>query len=124
MSVADKTKFTQLLAPFAPFMADELYEVLLGENAAKSDAKNYSGIHVQSWPEFDPQKAVLDEIVIPVQIAGKVRAELLISQDQANDQEFVLQKALELPDLEKYIAGKKKKKKIYVPGKIVSLVVS
>jgi len=120
LSVADKVKFVQILSPFAPFMADELFETI---TAQVSDNHEYDGVHVTSWPEFDAQKATEDEIIIPVQINGKVRAQLSISAHKVSDTEYVLEQAIAAPGIEKYLTGVEVKKKIYVPAKIVSLVV-
>ncbi len=120
LSTDDKIKFVQLLSPFAPFMADELFETLTG---ITSDNHEYSGIHISRWPEFDQDKATEDEVIIPVQINGKVRAQLSISASNVSDKELVLQQAIALDELQKYLEGVEIKKKIYVPGKIISLVV-
>ncbi len=116
----DKIKFVKVLAPFAPFMADELYEILTGQG---SDNDEYQGVHTSQWPEFDAQKAKTDAITIPVQINGKVRSSFVIPADKVNDEAFVVATAVALPELEKFIAGAEIKKKIYILGKIVSLVV-
>jgi leucyl-tRNA synthetase len=120
LSNDDKVKFVQVLAPFAPFMADELFETV---TAQYSDNHEYDGVHISNWPEFDKQKAKADEVTIPVQVNGKVRAELVLDADKLEDKEYILQSAMALEDLEKYLNGKEIKKKIYVPGKIISFVV-
>ncbi len=120
LNIDDKIKFVQVLAPFAPFMADELYETITG---LASDNDEYAGVHISSWPEFDANKAKTDEITIPVQVNGKVRAQFVISADKVADETFILETAVALPELEKFIAGKEIKKRIYIAGKIVSLVV-
>lgn len=120
LAAEDKIAFIKMLAPFAPFMADELYETVTG---LSSDNYEYLGVHTSDWPDFDQEKAQADEVIIPVQINGKVRAQLTISVDKIMDEQFVIENALNLPDLEKYILDKEIKKKIYISGKIVSLVI-
>lgn len=120
LSVADKVKFVQLLSPFAPFMADELFETI---TAQVSDNHEYDGVHVSSWPEFDPQKAQATEVTIPVQVNGKIRAQLVLDSQKVANKEFILQQAAAMEEVQKFTAGKEIKKMIYVPGKIVSLVV-
>lgn len=120
LSTEDRVRFVQILAPFAPFMADELFETITGQASTNHE---YVGVHLTDWPEYDPQKAQADEVTIPVQVNGKVRAQLVIAADLVSDQATVLEQATQLPELEKYIAGKDLKKKIYIPGKIISLVV-
>ncbi len=120
LSTDDKLKFIQVLAPFAPFMADELYENVTG---FASDNDEYNGVHISQWPNFDADKAKMDAVTIPVQINGKVRASFVIPADLVADEEYVVATAISLPELEKFIAGAEIKKKIYVAGKIVSLVI-
>ncbi|GIK83386.1 MAG: leucine--tRNA ligase [Patescibacteria group bacterium] len=120
LSSEDKIKFIKVLAPFAPFMAEELFEMVTGQT---SDSDDYNGVHITVWPEFDPNKAQSDTVMIPVQINGKVRAQLSVSAETASDQQVVLNQAIALPELKKYLEGKEIKKKIYVAGKIISLVV-
>jgi len=120
LSTTDKVKFVKVLAPFAPFMADELYETITGMT---SDNHEYDGVHISDWPDYDAQKAKADEITIPVQINGKVRSKLVIEADKVEDKEFVLSQVQSIDEIQKYIKGQEIKKKIYVPGKIISLVV-
>lgn len=120
LSSDDKLKFVQVLAPFAPFMADELYETVTG---IASDNTEYSGVHISQWPEFDPEKVTGTTITIPVQINGKVRAQLVIEAEMIADERAVLEQAIEVPELKKYLEGATLKKQIYIPGKIISLVV-
>jgi leucyl-tRNA synthetase len=120
LSTEDKISFVKVLAPFAPFMADELFETL---TAQYSDNHEYDGVHISSWPDFDEEKAKADKVTIPVQINGKVRAQLVIDVNKMQDKEYILESAVVLADLEKYLKGQEIKKKIYVPGKIISFVI-
>jgi len=110
-------KIVKMLSPFAPFMAEELWSKL---------GQEYS-VHQQDWPSFDSELAQEEELVIPVQINGKLRGELQLPVDFAQDagnKEEILQQAKELATIQKWTQGKKIKKEIFVPGKVVSLVVS
>lgn len=120
LSVDDKIKFIQVLAPFAPFMADELYELCTG---TASDNTEYSGVHISRWPEFDSAKVMSQNITIPVQINGKVRAQLAVEAEMVADEAYVLEQAMAMPELAKYLEDAAIKKKIYISGKIISLVV-
>ena len=73
------------------------------------------------WPEYDEKMTVDDTIKIAVQVLGKVRWTIEIAKDE--DKESVLEKAKNNPDLAKWLEGKELVKEIYVPGKIVNLVV-
>lgn len=98
--------FVQLLAPFAPHLAEELW-VELG---------NEAGISYVAWPLFDESKLVEDEIEIVVQINGKLKAKVMIEKDLPKDQ---LEKvALEAVEVEGNIV-----KVIAIPNKLVNIVV-
>lgn len=98
--------FVQLLAPFAPHLAEELW-VELG---------NEAGISYVAWPSFDESKLVEDEIEIVVQINGKLKAKVMIEKDLPKDQ---LEKvALEAVEVEGNIV-----KVIAILNKLVNIVV-
>jgi leucyl-tRNA synthetase len=100
-----------LLAAFAPYLAHELWE-MIGEKDTLLRAP---------WPKYDAELAKEEEIEIPVQINGKLRSKIVVSADAT--EEFVLERALADEKVKSAIAGKQIVKKIYVPGKMVNLVV-
>jgi leucyl-tRNA synthetase len=100
-----------LLAPFAPYLAHELWE-MLGETQDLLRAP---------WPKYDAALAKEEEIEIPVQINGKLRGRVVVSADAT--EAFVIERALADEKVKAAIAGKRVVKKIYVPGKLVNLVV-
>jgi leucyl-tRNA synthetase len=100
-----------LLAPFAPYLASELWE-MLGETSSLLKAP---------WPKYDSALAKEEEIEIPVQINGKLRGRVTVPAD-ANE-EFVLERALADEKIKAIVAGKQMMKKIYVPGKMLNLIV-
>jgi leucyl-tRNA synthetase len=100
-----------LLAPFAPYLAHELWE-MLGEKGNLLRA---------SWPQYDAALAKEEEIEIPVQVNGKLRGRVVVPADAS--EEFVIERALADDKVKAAIAGKQIVKKIYVPGKMVNLVV-
>ena len=100
-----------LLAPFAPYLAHELWE-MLGENTSLLKAQ---------WPRYDAALAKEDEIEIPVQVNGKLRSRVVVPVDAS--EEFILEAALADEKITSLIAGKQIIKKIVVPGKLVNLVV-
>jgi leucyl-tRNA synthetase len=99
-----------LLAPFAPYLAHELWE-MLGEKTSLLKAP---------WPKYDPELAKEDEIEIPVQVNGKLRGKIVVAPGTPDEQ--VVAQALADPKVQSFIAGKQIVKKINT-GKLVSLVV-
>lgn len=106
---AEFATFLQLLNPFAPHMTEELYQKIGGTEE----------LAYKAWPTYDEAKTIEDEIEIPVQIKGKVRATITIRKDE--DEEIVKQKAKEA--IASQIEGKKIIKEIYVKNKIYNIVI-
>jgi leucyl-tRNA synthetase len=100
----------RMLAPFAPHMAEELWESL----------GHAGGIAAASWPEYDESVAKAEEIVVPVQINGKVRARLTVPADTTEDQ--LREIALADPQVRSHIAGREIKKVVVARGRLVSIV--
>src|SRR4029077_11276075 len=100
-----------LLAPFAPYLAHELWE-LLGEKENLLKAR---------WPKYDAALAKEEELEIPVQINGKLRSRITVPADAPES--LVLERALADEKVQSFIAGKQIVKKIFVPGKLVNIVV-
>jgi leucyl-tRNA synthetase len=100
-----------LLAPFAPYLAHELWE-MLGEKGNLLKAP---------WPKFDAELAKEEELEIPVQINGKLRSRIVVPADAS--EATVLERALADDKVKGAIAGKQIVKKIYVPGKLLNVVV-
>jgi leucyl-tRNA synthetase len=100
-----------LLAPFAPYLAHELWE-MLGEKTNLLRAP---------WPKYDPALTKEEEIEIPVQVNGKLRSRVVVSADAT--EEIVIERALADEKVQASIAGKQVVKKIYVPGKLLNIVV-
>jgi leucyl-tRNA synthetase len=100
-----------LLAPFAPYLAHELWE-MLGEKGNLLKAP---------WPKYDAALAKEEELEIPVQINGKLRGRVVVPAD-ANEN-FVVERALADDKIQTAIAGKQVVKKIFVAGKLLNIVV-
>ncbi|MSO82455.1 MAG: leucine--tRNA ligase [Acidobacteria bacterium] len=101
----------RLLAPFAPHTAEEMWERLGHE----------TGMTAATWPAYDAGVARAEEIVVPVQVNGKVRSRLTVPAD-ASEQELE-QLALADPAIQSYTTGKTVKKVVVAKGRLVSLVV-
>jgi leucyl-tRNA synthetase len=100
-----------LLAPFAPHLAHELWE-MLGEKRS---------LLRTPWPKYDPTLAKEEEIEIPVQINGKLRSLIVVPVDSAK--EAIHERALSNEKIKAAIAGKQVVKVIVVPGKLANIVV-
>jgi leucyl-tRNA synthetase len=111
ISKVEAEVFLKLLAPFAPHMTEELWHAF----------GNNDSIHVQKWPEFDEKQLVSEKVLVVVQINGKKRGEFEIASSDMSDQKKAEEKAREA--VLKHIDGVEVKKVIYVPGKIVNIVV-
>ena len=103
-----------LLAPLAPHVAEELWTAQLG--------KPYS-IHQQSWPSYDEAAAAEEQITIPVTVNGKPRGELKIPASMKDDRGAVEAMALDLPRVKAMLNGAGVRKVIFVPGRVVNIVV-
>jgi leucyl-tRNA synthetase len=100
-----------MLSPFTPHLSEELWE-MLGHN---------DGVVAAGWPEFDEDAAAADEIVVPVQVNGKVRARLTVPADI--DEGELEAQALADPQVRQYTDGKTVAKVVIARGRLVSIVV-
>src|SRR5262249_61627656 len=113
---AQKT-FLQLLAPFAPHLAEELWAKLHSAFGLQLSALTYA-----PWPKFDPALLVEDTLEIPVQVNGKLRDVIKVPATADNAALEAAAKASE--KVKPFLDGKPVKKVIVVPRKLVNLIVS
>ena len=108
---AELKTFLQLLNPFAPHMTEEMFSIL-GETKT---------INETPWPTYEEAKTIDDEIEIPVQVNGKVKAVVLVAKEaeEAEVKEIVANNEV----VQKAIEGKNVVKEIYVKGRIYNIVV-
>lgn len=104
-------QFLVLLNPYAPHLAEELWQVLGGEES----------IAKQHWPIWDADALVESSIEVPVQLNGKVKAKIQVSPDVSK--EDLLKAALGDTKVQTVLEGKTVVKEIVVPGRLVNLVV-
>ena len=103
--------FIRLLCPFAPHLCEEMWEQLGGEGLCST----------AQWPDYDESKCVDDEIEIAVQVNGRVRDRFTVPDDiEAAD---AIARAKELDKVREFTDGMAFIKELYVPGKLVNLVV-
>ena len=101
----------QLLYPMVPHICEELWQQI-GKNESISKSP---------WPVFDPDVVKADEIVIVIQVNGKLRGKITV--DAQAPQEEIKEQALSCDQIEQWVAGKEVKKVIVVQGKLVNIVV-
>jgi len=106
------SSFIQLVAPFAPHLAQELWAKL-----------GYQALIVHaSWPAYDESLMVQHQVELVVQVLGKVKGHLMV--DIQATQADVIAKAQALPSVQASLSGKSIVKTIYVPGKIINFVLA
>jgi leucyl-tRNA synthetase len=103
--------FLRLLAPFAPHLAEELWEKL----------GNKKSIHLAEWPKYDAALIIEEEIDLIVQINGKMRDSIKVKADISEEEAKKV--AAESEKVKKWIDGQKIKKIIFVKGRLVNIVV-
>ena len=100
-----------MMAPIFPHISEELWNRI-----GRSDS-----VHLQSWPQGDPEKAEEEIITVVVQVNGKVRDKLTVTPGA--DAETLETQALGLDNIQKWIDGKPIRKVIVVPDKLINIVI-
>ena len=103
--------FIKMFSCICPHVGEEIWSILGHDDT----------IAYEPWPVFDAEAVKENEIEIGVQVNGKVKGTVLLGV--AEDKDSALAKAKEVEGVAKFIAGKTVVKEIYVPGKIVNIVV-
>ena len=106
--------FCLLLAPFAPFVAEEIWVNLLG---------NTFSVHKQSWPKFAKEMIKEKEVMVVIQVNGKLRGSLKMKNKEEEKESKVVEMAKNDPGVAKHLEGKKIKKTIFIPGRLINFVV-
>lgn len=104
------TDFVKILSPFAPHIAEELWEIL---------GKKTTIVHAE-WPEYDESKMQRSSVEMVVQVLSKIRAKINVATGLS--QEEVLEIAKEEPNVQKYLEGKQIRKVIFIPDKLINLI--
>lgn len=102
--------YVKVLAPFAPFITEELWS-LNGQQ---------STIHIQSWPEYNPEIDIEEQVTIAVQVNGKLRATFNIEFD--SQESAVVEKAMQMESIKRFVTTEPKKV-IYIKNKLLNIVV-
>ena len=107
----DLARLVKILAPYAPFLAEECWEVL-GRKGS---------VHLDLWPVYDPALELEEKITVAVQINGKLRGTLELERGEM--QEAVIARAAALESVARHMEGKQVVKTIYVPERTLNFVV-
>ena len=102
---------TILLAPFAPHIAEELWQQLGHDDS----------VHLSQWPGYDEKYLVQDTVTIAVQVMGKLRGEVQVAADAT--EEVVVEEAKANDKVAGYLKDQTIRKTIYVPGRLVNFVI-
>ncbi len=111
VSLKTVERFLILLSPFAPHLCEELWE----------RTGHQTSIFSHTWPEYDSDLIQAENVEIVVQINGKVRATLKLPRGQ--DESSVLSEVLSLESIKRHLSGRKLKRQVFVPDKIINLLV-
>ncbi len=101
----------RLIAPFAPFLSEELWQHLGNKNS----------IHIAPFPDYDEKWLVTTSVTYPVCINGKKRSEVTLPVQSSDD--LIESSAMNLPEIVKWLEGKTIRKVVIVPGKMINFVI-
>jgi len=111
VSLEDVKKFVLILAPFAPYLSEELWQELGGKFS----------VHQQSWPDYDEKLIEQEKVVLVIQVNGKVRGKIEINNNI--DKPEATRLALDLEKIQKWIQSKTIKKVVFIKNKLINIVV-
>jgi len=103
-------RLIHLLAPFAPHLAEELWHL----------TGNTGSVFEKGWPLYDSSFILSEEMVIPVQVDGRLRAKLTVARDTSEEE--IKNLALSNEKVKRYIEGREISRIIYVPEKLINIV--
>ena len=111
LGASQSERFVLVLSPFAPHLAEELWQLLGHEKTLAYEA----------WPSFDPHVLREEEMELPVQVNGKFRSRIKVAAEAERDE--MERTALADPKVQQYVCGGTVRKVIIVPGRMVNIVV-
>lgn len=114
--------YVKLLAPLAPHMTEELWQ-LFQVNTAEEHEVDFQSVHRASWPTYDESLLVADTVNVVVQVNGKMRATVTMSAEEASNEQAVSELAQKDNRVTGWLDGKAIRKTIFVPQKLINFVV-
>jgi leucyl-tRNA synthetase len=103
-----------LVAPFSPHLAEEVWVEVLGLPFS---------VHKANWPKYDDSKILNDTVTIIIQVNGKLRSHLVVSNKQSTKKEDIETLSKKDENVAKWLKGKSIAKTIFIPGKIINFVI-
>lgn len=119
MSREQLSSFVLLLAPYAPYLAETVWQRLAGREEPTSVSES---VHAQMWPGYDERNLAAEHVSVIVQINGKVRDTLRVDSSQSTDETFIVSEAKKLQKVQKFLGSDPIVKTIFVPGRLVNFV--
>ena len=124
LSLESLKKFLLILAPYAPHLTEELWEMISQGTTISNKNDILRSIHQQRWPSFDPIMLESSTTLMVIQVNGKLRDSLDVDMERSADQEYVEAKSRDSEKVQKFLEGKTIRKVIFVPRKLINFVVS
>jgi leucyl-tRNA synthetase len=112
--------FLVLLYPFAPHIVEELNQIL-APRLRSGFSRNKKSVQLEKWPKFDPKKIIDSTADIIIQVNGKVKGKITV--EAGSNEEAVKNKAMELESVKNTVGSAPIKRAIYVPNRILNLVI-
>ncbi len=106
----------QLLAPFAPYITEDLYQQVRSEGDPMS-------VHISRWPKWEEKYLMEEKVTMAVAINGKLRDQIVVESKKIKVESEIIKQAKSTEKIKKWLENKTIIKEIYVPGKMVNLVV-
>ena len=123
LSVISYQSLVKLLAPMAPHLSEEIWQKLGGPKGKPSASYGASkkSIFLEKWPKYEPKLVKEEIITLIIQVNGKVRDKIEVEADISEEKAKEL--AVSREKVQKWIEGKEIKKVIFVPGKLINIVI-
>ncbi len=123
LSDEDIKTLIKLIAPLAPYTAEELWASMLGVNKDLPVQDDYVSVHLTPWPMVEEKYLIEDTIIVAVAVNGKVRSQISVDRSQITDKNLILSLAKDDEKIKKWLGEARIVKEIYVVGKMVNLVI-